>query len=784
MKILPILAPFVFFLSPYFVHAQDSNLAYLERLNRFGGNKIILLGGWNADDISRWNKILESDDLAGYDIKLLSRNNAMWMIDFNLKDSQRNPNRESDLSAFEAWVRSQYGSHTSRWVALDELGRVIVSGIDIPEGKALATAMTRFGITSTLKQLRNFLQEYPDHIDARTDLLKEVRRRAVLAMPKDMEDDLDGFSDLRTWGVFAREFDSAMNTGWIGFNLEFFRPEAPLPERHSPLMKKTFTKYIGRVEELLRELPSNIELWDMWGWMARGLDDHPVFQFIQSIESFEPCPSPRVSAWLTGLAKSKEDWESVIQLAKLSREFNRYMQIQRDGWTPNWYSQRLVSINIYGYPENSSYYPHIEALLKLGRVDEANDIFDELVRTRGADRAQHASELARTNGFEELAEIWSKGIPTKLIPFCKPPKWGQPAIVTNFGWDSVEYQQLRSVVTLSKWPEVVTSTWGDQNKSLSWDGDDFRWAILDGNGLVIDEGDKVPTLDELKEIIKKNEIKTKNEVIDAFLRIYPDQVEAQIENCLLLLSDAVQEAKTININGELELSQDDLLWGKLSLPWNKLINHEYAIFAISGVLSDGKKLYSPLMKSLSLRFLPKIEVALHRIPSSEALWNLWLFWRNAGDAERDFESILESVKPSPTASKGTWPPPHVLNTYFLECGEKKEWKKIIKLLSEVWDREISKQNVENETKEKINEKPKLLFPPLGDNVGVPLIEALLNIGNRQDADGIINVWLALGGSFSSPARLIELATNLASETMAKEWESKMNRSVNVPARIF
>ena len=770
----------LFICSAIFLSAQsqDGDRAYLDRLSRSAGNKIVLLGQWKADELIKWNNIINTDDLSGYDLTILGRNNAIWMLSFNYiadDGSRPNPNKENELSDFETWVLRQSGSPSSRWAAFDNSNRVITAGTEIPEIKVLDAAMVRFGIISNLRQLRAFLMEHPDHIDARTDLLKEVRRRALLAMPKDTNEELDEFNDLRNWGVLAREFDSAMNTDWISFNLDFLRVTEPQLERYSPLMKAVFRKHIGSVETVLREFPSNENLWDLWGWMAISLNDRPVFQFVRNLDSFNPCPSPKVAVWLTSLAKSLEDWESAIQMSKPGSVFDRIIMETRVTWSPNRFSSRLVSMGIPGFPEYSSYYPLLEALLKLGQAEEANNIFDELIRRMGTGVAQSAADIARSNNLEELAENWSKGIPTKQIPFCNPIEWGKPQIVIAASYDSSEYQQLRSVTNGMnlRWP--IYTAGEAHKKTLAWTGDEFRYALVDGYGLVIEEGTEVPTRGELEEIVKRKDIKTISERALEFLKDYPDHIEAQIANGIESLLEAIYTIDMAKIGQELDPSQDDLIWGKAASAWAKVINHDKAIFAVPNFYAKKIDLHSPLMDSLSRRLLQKIETALHRSPSSDALWNLWLFWRNAGGNERDFESLLESVKPSPMEVKGSCPPPNVLEIYYNECKEKGEWPKIIKLLSEVWDREISQQVLENNSKEKLNEKPTLLFPQLGDNVGVPLIEALLNSGDRQEADGIFNAWLDCGGSFSTPSDLIELARNFNAERLANEWEEKVKK---------
>jgi tetratricopeptide (TPR) repeat protein len=779
MKYAVILAPAVFLC----LHAQDIDKINHERLSAFSGNKVVLVGEWKSEDISKWNNIIDSADLSGYGIMLLGRNNPHWMI--NLAVTQKNETYYDGnaLAVLETWLRQQSGSLGSRWVAFDDSNKVITAGVKIPDAKALDSAMEQFGIKSKLKQLRDFVKEHPDHTDARADLLKEVRRRALLTTPKDVDKDLDEAVDLRTWGVLAREFDLAMNLSWIGFNLDFFRPNEDQPEKYSPLMKVVFRKHIGRVEAVLRELPTNQNLWDIWAWMARTLNDRPVLQFVQSLDPFDfNCPSPKVAVWLTSTAKAKEDWDSVVQLARLGRKFEGGTIKETTTWSPSRITISKTSIQFdedAGFPEKASYYPLLEALLKLGRIEEANDIYDELTRRlRWTFEPRATAEIARSAGFEELTATWSKGLPTKQTPFCLPNNWGNPEILILADFNTPEYNQFKSLVNRIqlRWPLLPASNWKKQ--FLNWAGDDFRWALIAGDGLVIADGTKIPTATELMEILEGKGIKTTRARAEEFLRNSPDHTEALValgvENIFKGMN-ALQLANIGEQSKELDSDQDEAIWGNIARPWNKIMGHEYAIYSVPYFYINNSPLCSSTMKSLSRRFLAKIEAAIKRSPSSDSLWNLWIFWRNAGDNERSIEALLESIQPSPAEIKGTCPPAMVLEIYYNECKTNNQWPQIVKLLTDVWDREISEQLLDNKTKERAKEQPQLLYPELGDNVGFSLIEALLNVGKHQEADDVFNTWLTCGGSFSNATGLVELARLFAADRLAKAWEVKVKR---------
>jgi len=780
MKPLFCLAPIVFLA----VHAQDADQGHLDRLSRFHGNKLVLLGNWAVKDTGKWRDILASTDMSEYGFTLLDRSNAMWLL-------LPNSDKYGGMDSIEAWLRRLCGSPAARWVALDASNKVISFGKDAPDAKALASSVEAFGIKSALRQLRDFLKLRPDHLDARADLLKEVRRRALLALPPELNGDMDKGDDLRTWGVLAREIDLAMNSDWLGYKLGFFHPEAREAEVHSPLMKAAFRKHIGRVEDAIREYPTNENLWDTWAWMARGLtgDDgngRPLFQFIDSLEPFTlpggpTCPSPKVASWLTQVARSKGDWDAVIRMAKLGRGFDSNVLVSNVSWSPGLFQGQTASMPIEGYPEKSSYYPHIEALFKLGRPNEADVVFNEMLRIAGPWTAAGAADIAQANGYEDLAAKWSKGAPETPVPYFRPVRFGEIAIVVRADWDTSNYKQMVQLIkSLGQKLTVYGTTDSCRAKTLHWTGDDFRWALIGGDGLVLEQGKQLPTMDELGEMIEKYSIRPPRALAEEFLKKNPHSMEALLTLGIEGIINGVSAIQDRQGDGDLDSGSDDAIWGTATSAWTKILNDDRALFALPDFYVKNAEPRSHTMRLASKRFLPKIEAALARSPASKPVWDSWLFWRTAGGNERDFEVFLESIEPSPMELLGSCPPAIVFAAFYDECRKGNKWPQMVKLLKEPWDRGISKQLADNAAKEKEKQKPTLVDATLGDRVGLPLIEALLNIGRRQEADETFKSWLDCGGGFTNPAELIETARRLGGEMMAKEWERRLSFASPTP----
>ncbi|MDR0499220.1 MAG: hypothetical protein LBH03_05765 [Holophagales bacterium] len=222
----------------------------------------------------------------------------------------------------------------------------------------------------------------------------------------------------------ATETDRVFGGLWMGIDLDFFSPLNETPERYSKLMKNVFNKHIRSVEAAIRLSPQNAGLWNIWAWMASSLqEDYQWGTFVDSVEPFDfptpllmTCPPAPVSVWIVREAKAKKDWDTVIRLAKNAREF-RYHPGEDDlvvEWIPghgNTSPGSGASQIIEGFPGKSAYAPHLEALLATGRIDEANGVYDEMIRVEGKNSTNTliAADVAEQLGMQEIAANWKTG---------------------------------------------------------------------------------------------------------------------------------------------------------------------------------------------------------------------------------------------------------------------------------------------------------------------------------------------------------------------------------------
>jgi hypothetical protein len=685
--------------------------------------------------------------------------------------------------------------------------RPIAFGAKALRAKEFEALLEQNGALSPQKTVRAFLQSHPGHLDATSDYLREVRRRALVRLaagsdsgkagkasdktggaPEKEDNDLSPEADLRTWAVLASETDKAFSGTWVGMELDFFRPDLPQPEKHSPLLRAAFKRHIPKVEAAIRQQPGNGAVWDIWAWMARCLPDYKWEKFVKTLDDFSR-PTPKVSAWLVEDAKSRQDWNTVIELADGAKKYKSYSTGQNAEWAPRGLQRGFHRGQfIKDYPVKSAYAPQLEALLRLGRVGEANEVFDTMIRLEqgasffapNSSIAGMAAGAARAAGMEDVARRWEKGELLAKGPYG-PMYIVRPCFLVSADDEDDYYKEFKARADglpnkVYVQPFIIVKSIGITLDMMGWKEEDgHRWALILEDGRAVAQGVPILDADEMQSLLDKHEIKGNIEMGRKYITENPNQYGFMLDFAFQLIEQKIKSIANDANNTEaapLSDEQDLLLWGEpTGLLGKVLANAPHLLVYPPSVGKDERQAAhlgrSSLLKVLSARYLANIEGHIESSPSSERLWSQWLFWRAAEGAGRPIAPVVARATPSPFAPPGTVPPSFVLDQYYEECLRTGAWQKMVELLEPAWEREMLR--IDASRAEDPGHKPRVAF---GDHVGAPLIEALLRLGKAAEANDVFSAWTDRGGAFSDLAKLIGLVKELGSERMAGEWERK------------
>ncbi|MCL1909253.1 MAG: hypothetical protein FWG12_07825 [Holophagaceae bacterium] len=787
---------------------------------RHKGNKIVLLGGWEPSDRAKWTQTLSASEIVGHGFTLLQSAH----LSFGGRANNSPEEATNRVDTFELWFRQIYAlSGIAKWAALDVGNKLIAAGQQAPNPRELGQLLESKGIKTPISQIKDFLRLNPEHLDAMSDMLIETRRWALHGMPNGTSESLSNETDLRIWAAMASETDKVFDSNWLGVRLNFFDADLEQPEQFSKLMKAIFRKHISGVESALRLQPTDTNLWNIWTWMARGMGDYKWDTFIDSIGPFDFrinnsiwfCPPPDTAVWLVADASSKKDWGMVAKLARIARRYS-YMvkEFGQAEWTPGVntaFFDNTITSNP-NHPFKTAFIPHIEALLRLGNISEANAVYDEMMRWEfpsdsdaGSKRdisgqklecAKAAAAVAKATGMAELAIAWERGELINNAPYRSGLE-GYTYFYAFTQRGSEFYRNLHATLQKLNPPNGVSMVdpWRD-HPTLGWkteDGD--KWALIRGDGLLAAYGSDIPDVETMQHHWDTLNKVGQREAFRNYIVEHSDQPGLALEYSFHVIQRNMINFRNRSNSAPNAVAQADdeysvaldeairLLRRGISdypgylacLPATMRENPMTIAVATSWMATSDNSRF----KALAAPYLAAIEPLLEKKPSSDPLWGKWFFWRAVEGLERPLEPLIARLRYSPLSTNSMGLPPFALDMYLDDCKRTGRWTKATELLEPIWERELLRAaEVKNGflNNDQIQGDMRYRQSGLaGDRIGIPLIEAYLNDGRSMEANEVFNTWMDLGYAFRDISKIMELAKAKGQERLALEWETKAKK---------
>ncbi len=325
-----------------------------------------------------------------------------------------------------------------------------------------------------------------------------------------------------------------------------------------------------------------------------------------------------------------------------------------------------------------------------------------------------------------------------------------------------------------------------------WKEGEGRWVLLAPDGRLVGSGTTAPTVQEVVKAFREAGLRTRAEVLQAFLKDHPDHAEAR---CALLgerlssahrrllvrnmtlntryldakdprstqpASEAEETEKEALLAPSLELLDDLLqqgLWKENLSAFAEALRGRYGTSSNHGAL---RRRFDTL--------LPEVETLLERAPSNYAAWNLWNQLIQ-GTSSRRAKALLERLKPPPQGRPEEWPPATIRSAYLEECRQSQDWKEMESFARHFWEREL-----------KASEERVLRLSGSGSPsdqayarpswfVAQPLLEALLFQGRTAEAEALLMGFLKSGGDAYAAAAASSLARRAGLKDLAEKWQA-------------
>ncbi|HJW71563.1 MAG TPA: hypothetical protein VJ486_01795 [Geothrix sp.] len=335
----------------------------------------------------------------------------------------------------------------SQWLLVAQGDQVLAKGTSVPSAAAFAQELLNAGFHDRVKELRAYLKQHPESLEARERLIALLRQRGETAAQRVMgievttpkarleQGGLSGYlqaadalpqadlsaassltptQDLVAWSAFAQELDEAFRSGaWRELDLPFTREGRPL-DAASPTLRNLYQRTQPEVEAALRQDPGSEPLWDLWIWMAQARGGGGLRPLLASLT---PSPLTAKGLWpperavrmLLATARAPQDW----------RALQEHFQDRWDG-TPQMLRDRLPDLpsSAGGMQTThaallerewaSNLEPLLESSLRCGEAARADAILREtLDASHWSALPAKAAAVAHRCGQNALATRWS-----------------------------------------------------------------------------------------------------------------------------------------------------------------------------------------------------------------------------------------------------------------------------------------------------------------------------------------------------------------------------------------
>jgi len=217
---------------------------------------------------------------------------------------------------------------------------------------------------------------------------------------------LNDSDDEAIWSEYERTFNG---TAPKMLDQGCYQISSLLPDtlKHSPKLKKMANRFAAKVEDALKNEPSNWELWNTW--IALN-PDRLITNLLDELEPMQPFPG--LSSWppepirnlLFSHLRRTGGWEKIIDMAEpFWNEIVR--SLNPDGRATDEYEYILAAFSIWA----DVFEPLLESYIATGRLDDAEQIVNVYYKnSTNESYFSRASGIAKKHGFNALAEKWEK----------------------------------------------------------------------------------------------------------------------------------------------------------------------------------------------------------------------------------------------------------------------------------------------------------------------------------------------------------------------------------------
>jgi hypothetical protein len=325
-------------------------------------------------------------------LSALSRKAPLMEWNLNLQALPMTGEAAQALRAREGW------SPEPRWSLMAAEGRILASGTAPPTPEELVARLTEANLKPPVAQMRSFLRDHADHLEALAALLDERRNQGLRTKPPTAKGPLSEEEDRAVWGECAQVLERFVaQPGWPAA-ITYWRSSMGTEMTRSALMAEAYRRALPGIEDILRRGSSAIPMtWTLWSEAIVVAGAEPTL-LLEEAERW-----PGASEVFRGGAER--------QLVSYLKVAERWATLERL-LLPTWKAvQEGRAFTITGNQESFvwdlSVGSLLEAYLRQGKLSQAETLLrDAQALVPGNGLLLKAATLARTCDLKDLAIGW------------------------------------------------------------------------------------------------------------------------------------------------------------------------------------------------------------------------------------------------------------------------------------------------------------------------------------------------------------------------------------------
>jgi hypothetical protein len=230
--------------------------------------------------------------------------------------------------------RENWDANETRWALINPDTKVITSQAGLPTSSAITAALEESGIEKTTNALRKFIREYPNHFEAKAELLsllsdlalEETKQKISEIKTDGTKPGLSASDDLLIWSEYVSLLRQYLqfcvnNSQFIHSNDLFIKILSQIDEiiKYSPMTLALTKEILPDASLNVLRCPTSYEFWYLWTALSDPMSNEQFFNLMSDItpsplDDSHSVPPNAIKSDLLDRYKSCGNWQGIVNV--------------------------------------------------------------------------------------------------------------------------------------------------------------------------------------------------------------------------------------------------------------------------------------------------------------------------------------------------------------------------------------------------------------------------------------------------------------------------------------